>query len=261
MTLAHLCERSLVAGRILRIKDLIELTGLSRSAIYDRMDTNSSRCDPDFPKSIALGGTAIGWFLDDVERWLAICANRPKQKPAAKRAAGLPGAKKRRQARVSLPKPDSGTPIPTSTRGLSLAEAIFAGGQLNTKLLEYLRMEQWSATAAALLISGVTPPDVGCTEVPEGGIGLEGTPLHASNSRFHLARRLLQRWRRWDEEEGEEPKPTLVEPIRFLAWCSEEEIDTEWLRLFKDLSGMRDSGGVDLTAAQLALTASSTKLP
>lgn len=250
-----------MVSRILRIKDLTKLTGLSRSAIYDRMDAKSPRCDPDFPKSVALGGTAVGWFLEDVERWLATCASRPRQKPTAKQQAAPVRIKTRVQRNGrTAPLPADTAQLVTSARGRSLAEAIVAGTQLNEKLLAYLRIPAWSDTAAALLIAGVTPPEPDCTEVPEGGLGLEGKLLHASNARFHLARRVLRQWHRWDDEEGEDPNPVIVEPARFIAWCLEENIDTEWLRLLTDLLGMRNYVAADLTAAQLALIASSTKL-
>jgi prophage regulatory protein len=48
-----------VTGKILRLKELIAYIGLSRSVIYERMDSKSDRHDPSFPKSFALGGKAV----------------------------------------------------------------------------------------------------------------------------------------------------------------------------------------------------------
>ncbi|CAN7593997.1 helix-turn-helix transcriptional regulator [Variovorax paradoxus] len=55
---------------ILRRKQVEERTGLSRSAIYDRMDPNSPRHDPSFPKQIKLSASASGWVESEIETWL-----------------------------------------------------------------------------------------------------------------------------------------------------------------------------------------------
>jgi prophage regulatory protein len=57
-------------SRIIRLKELIELIGLSRSTIYDRSNPKSKRYDPLFPKPLKLGSSAIGWLLDDVLAWI-----------------------------------------------------------------------------------------------------------------------------------------------------------------------------------------------
>lgn len=49
---------------ILRLPEVKVRTGLSRSSIYLRMANN------DFPRSISLGGRAVGWLEADIERWL-----------------------------------------------------------------------------------------------------------------------------------------------------------------------------------------------
>jgi predicted DNA-binding transcriptional regulator AlpA len=43
----------------------MSMTGLSRTAIYTLVGSN------DFPAAIKLGVKSIGWYLTDVERWLA----------------------------------------------------------------------------------------------------------------------------------------------------------------------------------------------
>jgi len=55
---------------ILRRKQVEERTGLSRSAIYDRMDPSSPRHDPSFPKQIKLSASASGWVESEIEAWL-----------------------------------------------------------------------------------------------------------------------------------------------------------------------------------------------
>lgn len=60
MTLA-----SAARGRFLRIKDIKRETGLSRSTIYRR------ERDGEFPKRVKLSGNAMGWWSEDVDRWIA----------------------------------------------------------------------------------------------------------------------------------------------------------------------------------------------
>jgi len=50
--------------RILRLPEVKERTGLSRSTIYQRISTG------DFPKPISLGGRAVGWVEAEIEEWL-----------------------------------------------------------------------------------------------------------------------------------------------------------------------------------------------
>lgn len=56
--------------RILRIKQLSTIIGLARSTIYDRLNPNSPRHDPSFPKPIRLGMTSVGWLQSEVDQWI-----------------------------------------------------------------------------------------------------------------------------------------------------------------------------------------------
>ncbi|QXW30931.1 AlpA family phage regulatory protein [Aeromonas sanarellii] len=58
-------------GRIVRMKELSSLLGLSRSTIYDRINPKSRRFDPSFPRPIRLGLASVGWSLNDVMAWIA----------------------------------------------------------------------------------------------------------------------------------------------------------------------------------------------
>ena len=60
---------------ILRLPQVISEVGLSRSAIYQRITDNN------FPKSINLGGRAVGWLASDIQGWI-------KSRLAATRMAG-----------------------------------------------------------------------------------------------------------------------------------------------------------------------------
>ncbi len=50
--------------RILRIKDVSDYTGLSRTTIWRREKNN------EFPKRVSLGVGAVGWYAHEVEEWL-----------------------------------------------------------------------------------------------------------------------------------------------------------------------------------------------
>ncbi len=50
---------------ILRLPEVIRRTGLSRSSIYLRV------ANDEFPRSISLGGRAVGWLEKDIDSWLA----------------------------------------------------------------------------------------------------------------------------------------------------------------------------------------------
>lgn len=56
--------------KILRRKEVEQISGLSRSTIYDKMNPKSSRYDKDFPRPIKLSLNAVGWFEKDICTWL-----------------------------------------------------------------------------------------------------------------------------------------------------------------------------------------------
>lgn len=50
--------------RILRLKNVIDATGLGRSTIYKFVAEGT------FPKPIPLGDRCVGWLLSEVEGWI-----------------------------------------------------------------------------------------------------------------------------------------------------------------------------------------------
>lgn len=56
--------------RILKRREVEEITGFSRSTIYDKLNYSSTRYDESFPKSIKLGSRAVGWVASELEAWL-----------------------------------------------------------------------------------------------------------------------------------------------------------------------------------------------
>ena len=53
-------------AQILRVRDVVKMTGISRSRIYVLMSSETHR----FPKPIKLGFRAVGWRRSEVEAWL-----------------------------------------------------------------------------------------------------------------------------------------------------------------------------------------------
>ncbi|EHU4958129.1 AlpA family transcriptional regulator [Vibrio parahaemolyticus] len=51
--------------RFLKLKEVMEKTALSRSAIYRKMNEYA------FPKSVNLGERAVAWVESDVDDWMA----------------------------------------------------------------------------------------------------------------------------------------------------------------------------------------------
>lgn len=51
-------------NKILRIWDVMELTGLSRSSLYQMIQIG------DFPRPIELGKRCVGWVASEVEDWI-----------------------------------------------------------------------------------------------------------------------------------------------------------------------------------------------
>jgi prophage regulatory protein len=58
------------AMKILRLNQLMPVLGLSRSAIYDRLNPQSPRYDRAFPRQIPLGGRSVGFLESEVNAWL-----------------------------------------------------------------------------------------------------------------------------------------------------------------------------------------------
>ena len=50
--------------RVLRLKEVINITGLSRSTIYELIAQNQ------FPKQLPLGARAVGWVEEEINNWI-----------------------------------------------------------------------------------------------------------------------------------------------------------------------------------------------
>ena len=54
---------------ILRLKAAVETTGISRSAIYDKLNPRSKYYDPNFPRPLKLGARSVGFRSSELETW------------------------------------------------------------------------------------------------------------------------------------------------------------------------------------------------
>ena len=52
-------------AKILRLPNVLDRTGLSRSTVYLRVTEGR------FPKPVSLGARAVGWIETEVEEWIA----------------------------------------------------------------------------------------------------------------------------------------------------------------------------------------------
>lgn len=52
---------------LIRLPDVKKQTGLSRSAIYDRMSKGA------FPQSVPIGERSVGWLESDIQKFIGNC--------------------------------------------------------------------------------------------------------------------------------------------------------------------------------------------
>ena len=55
---------AILQKKIYRVKDLVEILGISRTTIYRMRKTG------EFPRPISLGDRAKGWLWEDIEEWV-----------------------------------------------------------------------------------------------------------------------------------------------------------------------------------------------
>ena len=53
-----------MANKVLRLPQVIECTGLSRSSIYLKIQKG------EFPKQIKISERSVGWLYSDIDAWL-----------------------------------------------------------------------------------------------------------------------------------------------------------------------------------------------
>lgn len=56
--------------KVIRMHQLVDKVGISRSSIYEKLNPKSTRYDSLFPKPIKLGAAAVGWVEAEVDEWI-----------------------------------------------------------------------------------------------------------------------------------------------------------------------------------------------
>lgn len=57
-------------NQIIRLKEVIAVTGVSRSVIYGKLNPQSKSYDDTFPKPIKLSPMCVGWSAFEVNQWI-----------------------------------------------------------------------------------------------------------------------------------------------------------------------------------------------
>lgn len=63
------------ANRLIRLQDVMRMTGISRSLVYAKMKPTSKCFDATFPRPVKISKRAVAWQIKQIERWIA---DRPK---------------------------------------------------------------------------------------------------------------------------------------------------------------------------------------
>ena len=57
-------------NQIINLKEVIQITGLSRATIYNIMDERHKQYDPTFPKQANLTVGRVGWSAWEINQWI-----------------------------------------------------------------------------------------------------------------------------------------------------------------------------------------------
>lgn len=63
-------------NQILNIKQVTQITGLSRATIYSILDPKSKYHDDTFPKQITLSTNRVGWIAQEIHEWIQLKINQ-----------------------------------------------------------------------------------------------------------------------------------------------------------------------------------------
>ncbi|WP_308410953.1 MULTISPECIES: AlpA family phage regulatory protein [Stutzerimonas stutzeri group] len=58
---------------MLRLRDVLNRTGLSRSTIYNKLDASSPHYDEKFPRQVRVGSGAVRWIESEIDLWIEKC--------------------------------------------------------------------------------------------------------------------------------------------------------------------------------------------
>ena len=65
---------------LLKITDVTERTGISRSSIYNKLDVKSPHYDPSFPLQVSTGASSVAWVESEVEEWIESCIKKREER-------------------------------------------------------------------------------------------------------------------------------------------------------------------------------------
>ncbi|MNR83187.1 Prophage CP4-57 regulatory protein (AlpA) [compost metagenome] len=57
-------------NQIINLKDVIQITGLSRATIYNITNKRHKQYDPTFPKQVSLTVGRVGWSALEIHMWI-----------------------------------------------------------------------------------------------------------------------------------------------------------------------------------------------
>ena len=97
--------------RLIRLKEVVARTGLSRSSIYKRIE------DGTFPKQKHLGGRSVAWQESDIEAWFDAhgCTAQPDKALPPPQITNPPKLAKRKQ--IVEPEPEAPIVFTISSEG------------------------------------------------------------------------------------------------------------------------------------------------
>ena len=58
---------------MIRLRDVLNRTGLSRSTIYNKLDVDSPHYDEMFPKQVRVGRGSVRWIESEITAWIEKC--------------------------------------------------------------------------------------------------------------------------------------------------------------------------------------------
>lgn len=64
---------------MLRLRDVLKRTGLSRSTIYNKLDVASPHYDAEFPRQIRVGRVSVRWIESEINSWMEGCVKLSRQ--------------------------------------------------------------------------------------------------------------------------------------------------------------------------------------
>ncbi|MHA3114192.1 AlpA family phage regulatory protein [Acinetobacter sp. ANC 4193] len=62
--------QTFLMNQIINLKEVIQITGLSRATIYNIINEKHKQYDPTFPKQVNLTVGRVGWSALEINQWI-----------------------------------------------------------------------------------------------------------------------------------------------------------------------------------------------